>query len=244
MCLTARSRLILNTRACLLLPIIGDPRKRGSPQSLSKFSFLLVIRVTADHYRFCQNLYLFMFLSGHFLCRRYLKNDDGNSLVTQQSYVPCHCLGMVILSMSQTIYDVIYDVKSQKLDLTYICNISSRPSNKTTKFGRGQVEVKGHLLDHTSCACASRRARKMQKCSKSLLIDSTIRFRSFGAFWCARVRARFFARTPFPSEYRRFFDGFGCLTEFYINQNPFPTNRTQNIAYKSKKRKCARMRAQ
>ena len=162
---------------------------------------LLVIRVTADHYRFRQNLsyFLFVFLSRHFLLPRYLINAFVNNLVTWHSYVPCQYHVKTFLSVWSLVPDVIYDVICKKLELTYICNISSLPPNKTTKIGRGQVKVTGHLLDLTTCArappraCA--RASKFYRAPNDFLLTALYvsgHLEHFGA----RAYARVFSRTP------------------------------------------------
>ena len=108
----------------------------------------------------------------------------------------------------------------KKLELTYICNISSRRSNKTTKLGKGQVQVMGHLLVQTTCARASSHACTGASKNKNAPNDfllTVLYVSGHLEHFSARAYARvFFARTPFPTEKRIFFDGFRCLTEFYI----------------------------
>ena len=104
----------------------------------------------------------------------------------------CQC-GQLAVTSSMTSF-------TKKLELTYICNISSRQSNKTMNFGRCQVEVKGQLLVHTTCARASPRAwtgaSKFQNAPNRFLL--TVLYVSghlehFGA----RAYARVFSRAPF-----------------------------------------------
>ena len=80
---------------------------------------LLVIRVTADHHRVCQNFLfcLFVFLSGHFLLPRYLINAIVKHLVTWHSYVTCQDLAKQFLSVWSLARDVIYDVICKKVSV-------------------------------------------------------------------------------------------------------------------------------
>ena len=87
----------------------------------------------------------------------------------------------------------------KKLELTYICNISSRRANKTTKLGKGKVQVMGHLLVQTMCARASPHAYTGASKNKNAPNDFLLtvlyvsgHLEHFGASAYARV----FSRAP------------------------------------------------
>ena len=111
----------------------------------------------------------------------------------------------------------------KKLALTYICNISNRPPNKTINFGRGQEKVTGHLLDLTTCARAPPRAcargSKFYRAPNDFL--STVLYVSghlehFGACAYARV----FSRAPLSLRNNVVFS---MILDVWLNSTSFRT---------------------